>query len=136
MTLQKAGKATLRSQERQVKALELRRGGATYAQIAKALGMRSVGHVHQLVQDALISTLREPAEAVRILELERLDFLTKKLEKRIKAGEDKAINTFLKVMDHRARLLGLFVTDPQTNVNVIIEAPRESRDRVYAKLIN
>lgn len=135
MTLQKAGKRTLRKQENQVKALELRRKGNTYLAIAKALGISPAG-AHGLVQAALLATIQEPSEAVRVLELERLDFLTKKLEKRINSGEDKAINTFLKVMDHRARLLGLFVTDPQTNVNVIIEAPRESRERVYAKLID
>jgi transcriptional regulator len=135
VTLQKAGKRTLRKQENQVKALELRRKGNTYLAIAKALGISPAG-AHGLVQAALLATIQEPSEAVRVLELERLDFLTKKLEKRINSGEDKAINTFLKVMDHRARLLGLFVTDPQTNVNVIIEAPRESRERVYAKLID
>lgn len=135
MTLQRAGKATVRHQERQVKALELRRKGETYQAIANALGVTR-GCAHGLVQGALVDTLREPAEAVRALELERLDFLSQKLETRIKAGEDKAINTLLRVMDHRARLLGLYVTDPQTNVNVIIEAPRESRERVYAKLID
>lgn len=131
MSPQKAGKATLRSQERQVKALELRRGGATYAQIAKALGMASVGHVHKLVQDALISTIREPAEAVRALEVERLDFLTKKLEKRVNAGEDKAINTLLKVMDHRAKILGLYapitIQGPDGGaVRFVVEVPTQA----------
>ena len=104
---QKVNRATLRSQDRQVRALELRRTGATYVQIATALGVVK-GSAYRLVQEALVTTLREPAEAVRALELERLDLLTRKLETRISTGDEKAINTLLKVMDHRARLLGLY----------------------------
>jgi len=104
---QQAGKATVRKQERQVQALELRRKGNTYLQIAKALGIVT-STACKLVREALVTTIQEPADAVRTLELQRLDFLTKKLEARISSGEDKAINTLLKVMDHRAKLLGLY----------------------------
>ena len=105
--MQKAGKATIRKQERQVQALELRRKGNTYPQIAKALGIVQ-STAFRLVHEALITTIQEPADAVRTLELQRLDFLTKKLETRISLGEDRAVNTLLKVMDHRAKLLGLY----------------------------
>ena len=104
---QKAGVATIRKQERQVQALELRRKGNTYLQIAKALGVVTTTAC-RLVHEALITTIQEPADAVRTLELQRLDFLTKKLETRISSGEDRAIGTLLKVMDHRAKLLGLY----------------------------
>ena len=124
---QKVNRATLRSQDRQVQALDLRRTGATYLQIAKALGVVK-GSAYRLVQEALVTTLREPAEAVRALELERLDLLTRKLESRISAGDDKAINTLLKVMDHRAKLLGLYapvtIQGPDgTAVRFVVEVP-------------
>ena len=104
---QKAGPKALRTHERQLQALDLRRKGGTYAQIAQTMGVVKAT-AFNLVQEALITTIQEPSDAVRALEMERLDFLTQKLEARIQAGEDKAINTLLKVMDHRARLLGLF----------------------------
>ena len=124
---QKVNRATIRSQDRQVHALELRRTGATYLQIAQALGVVK-GSAYRLVQEALVTTLREPAEAVRALELERLDLLTRKLETRISTGDDKAINTLLKVMDHRAKLLGLYapvmVQGPDgTALRFVVEVP-------------
>jgi hypothetical protein len=128
---QKVNRATLRSQKRQAQALELRRTGATYLQIAQALGVAK-GSAYRLVAEALVSTLREPAEAVRALELERLDLLTRKLEPRINAGDDKAMNTMLKVMDHRAKLLGLFapvvVTSPDGGpVRFVVEVPAQAQ---------
>ena len=124
---QKVNRATIRSQDRQVQALELRRTGATYLQIAHALGVAK-GSAYRLVAEALVTTLREPAEAVRALELDRLDLLTRKLEPRVNAGDDRAMNTMLKVMDHRAKLLGLYapvvVASPDGGpVRFVVEVP-------------
>ena len=127
---QKAGKKALMTLDRQVKALELRRAGLTYLEISKKMGLVKAT-VWNLVQDALISTIKEPADAVRALELERLDFITRKLEKRVNDGEDKAINTLLKVMDHRARILGLFapvtIQGPDgAAVRFVVEIPSQA----------
>jgi hypothetical protein len=54
--------------------LELRRHGATYREIAATVGL-SVANVHGRVMRGLDRTRREPADALRDLELERLDAL-------------------------------------------------------------
>ena len=132
MARQKANTATIRSQERQVKALELRRTGATYGQIASKLTI-SLSTAHKLVQTALIATIREPAEAVRALELERLDSLTRTLERRIKEDDhdDKAISAILKVMTHRAAITGILapvtIQGPDgTALRFVVEVPTQA----------
>lgn len=58
--------------------LDLRRSGATYRQIAAQLGI-SVANAHKRVTRSLDRTRREPADALRELELERLDALQEAL---------------------------------------------------------
>lgn len=57
-------------------AAALRAQGATYQAIADQLGMGHRGDAHKAVQRALSATLKEPTEALRLLEGERLDRLT------------------------------------------------------------
>jgi hypothetical protein len=78
-----------------------------YAEIAKQLGLSSPGNAYRIVKNALKATYREPADDVRKLELERLDRLTMALWKRAQSGEAEAIDRVLKLMDRRAKLLGL-----------------------------
>jgi len=103
-----ASKATVQKQARQVQALKLRQAGLHYYQIAQKMGVVT-STAFRLVTEALVATIQEPADAVRALEMERLDRLTQVLEKRIKDGkDDKAISSYMKVMDHRAKILGLY----------------------------
>jgi hypothetical protein len=101
------GKIDLRTAERRYRALELRKAGMGYAEIAKQLGLSSPGNAYRIVKNALKATYREPADDVRKLELERLDRLTMALWKRAQNGEAEAIDRVLKLMDRRAKLLGL-----------------------------
>lgn len=97
----------LAAKEKQRRALELRRAGASYAQIGRVLGYRSTASAHKAVEVALTMTLREPAEAVRQLELERLDEAQRAIWPRVRAGDLEAIDRLCKLMDRRAKLLGL-----------------------------
>jgi hypothetical protein len=89
------------------KALALRRAGATFAQIARQVGYAEEGAAHKAVMSAIKATLREPAEEVRTLEVERLDRLMLGVWQRAIDGKSEAIDRVLKIMDRRARLLGL-----------------------------
>jgi hypothetical protein len=51
--------------------------------------------------------LDEPADEVRKQELDRIDRLQVAVWNRALKGDDKAINTVLRLMERRARLLGL-----------------------------
>jgi hypothetical protein len=62
----------VRRAERQAQALDLRAAGASFRQIAGALGI-SVSNAHGLVGDALDNVVRPSAERLLKLELHRLD---------------------------------------------------------------
>jgi hypothetical protein len=97
----------VKAHDRHLAALELRKAGATYQMIADQLGYASTRGAHKAVASALKATLREPADAVRILEAERLDAAQLALWKRCVGGDEKAIARLLSIMDRRAKLLGL-----------------------------
>lgn len=97
----------LAAAERQRQALLLRRGGASYDQIAQRLGYRDRASAYRAVLAALEQTLREPAEEVRALELERLDALLLAHWPAATSGNVEATDRVLRIMERRARLLGL-----------------------------
>ncbi|MFZ5788903.1 MAG: hypothetical protein ACOY3Y_20890 [Acidobacteriota bacterium] len=90
-----------------LEALELRKQGVDYRQIAERLGYAGPAGAFQAVETALRETLREPADALRQLEAERLDALTAVLWPLAVGGSLAAVDRLLKVMEQRARLLGL-----------------------------
>ena len=95
--------------ERRVRALELRKAGGSYRQIAQQLGV----DVHTAHADvgAELAALRETAVAeateLRALELERLDGMTSGLWPRIQEGSAAAVSAGVRVSERRSRLLGL-----------------------------
>lgn len=97
----------LQANDRQLRALELRKAGWGYDQIAEECGYRDRSGAYRAVARALKATLREPAADVRRLEVERLDALLKGLWTAASQGDNYAIDRALKIMDRRAALLGL-----------------------------
>ena len=94
--------------EKQRQALELRRAGATYEEIARAVGYgTSRSAAYKAVMSAIHRVLQEPAEAVLVLELQRLDKLQMAIWSKAMAGDEKAIGRVLEIMGRRARLLGI-----------------------------
>ena len=91
---------------RGLKALDLRLSGASYRQIGQQLG---VSHVQAFrdVQRVLREVLSEPAEAVRRVELARLDRLMRAHWPAATEGDVRATAMVLQIMDRRARQLGL-----------------------------
>ena len=92
---------------RHLQALELRKAGVTYQAIADQLGYANARGAHKAVASALKATLREPAEELRTMELERLDAMLLPLWRRVQQGDERAVDRALKIMERRARLLGL-----------------------------
>ena len=98
-----------RISERRVLALELRKAGGSYREIARQLGV----DVHTAHADvgAELAALRETAVAeateLRALELERLDGMTSGLWPHIQEGSAAAVSAGVRVSERRSRLLGL-----------------------------
>lgn len=128
--------------QRHAEAVRLRSEGHSYEQIAQQLGYRDRASAYNAVQRTLVGTVREPADELRQMELIRLDALwmqamqvlqaehvtvsngrvivIEKDGKEVPLADDapvlQAIDRLLKIMERRAKLLGL---DAPTKVEAI-----------------
>lgn len=102
------GKKTVATVDKQIKAVQLRRAGLGYDAIAKACGYPNPGNAYRAVQKALRDTLKEAADELRTLEIQRVDGLFLAVWPYAIKGDDlEAVQTCLKVMARRAKMLGL-----------------------------
>jgi hypothetical protein len=97
----------LKGHEKKLEALQLRKSGESFASIAKKLGYASSAGSYKAVMTALIDTLQEPADELRDLELQRLDEMQLGLWPLAENGNLGAVDKVLKIMERRAKLLGL-----------------------------
>ena len=100
----------IRTTEKTLKALELRKRGMNYTQIGEKLGCnRSTACRYVLSElENLADKCREEAVHVRDLELQRLDDLYLIAYRAISDGNDLAgIDRCLRIMERRAKLLGI-----------------------------
>ena len=99
----------IRSTEKGRRALELRKQGLSYTKIAAEIGCaRSTAHLYVSRElEALAQTCHDEAEQVRDLEIHRLDDLYMQALQHVQAGEIPAIDRCLRIMERRAKLLGL-----------------------------
>ena len=94
--------------ERERQVIELRRAGYTFDEVARAVGYSNASGAWQAYRRALKRTLVEAGtEELRQNELERLERAHRAVWKRVLEGDDKAINTMLRLSERRSRLLGL-----------------------------
>jgi hypothetical protein len=93
--------------DRDRKALELRKAGANYAQIAREIGLDTESGAAKAVKAALDDVIREPAMDVLVLELSRLDVLLLGCWQKAKNGDVQAIDRALRIMERRAAYLGI-----------------------------
>jgi hypothetical protein len=92
--------------EKRAEAVRLRIAGETFRRIADTLGV-TTGRAHQLVDEAMRETVQEPAEDLRQLELARLDMMMPAVMEKARRGRLRSVYTMLRIMERRARLLGL-----------------------------
>ena len=91
-------------------AIKLRMAGATLDDIARQLEFRSPAGAYKSIMRELESTAQdmgEGTEAVRQLELKRLDQMQFPLWPAVLAGDTSATSTALRIQERRASLLGL-----------------------------
>lgn len=102
---------------KRVRAVELRQEGATFHAIAEILGC-SRSEAHGFVMDELDRLAQErdaQARALRCLELERLDALSRAVWPQAEEGEPAAVDRALAIIDRRCRLLGLDRQPPEVS---------------------
>ena len=112
----KTSKRRLAARDRWLAALELRKAGHTFERIAKELNYSDAASAYNAVMSALKEAFREPVEEMRKLEATRLDKMQEAISYNI--GPDKedglpVIDRILRIMDRRAKLLGLDMPSEQ-----------------------
>lgn len=96
----------IESRQRSVEALKLRLSGLTFRDIAESLEM-SVGAVHEAIDRRMEHMADEPAAELLKLERVRLDRLLEAAWPGAMNGDPKRIDSVLRIMERRAKLLGL-----------------------------
>ena len=96
--------------EKQV--LELKRSGATWDAIAEVVGYANGSGAFKAYQRAMTRTLQQPADELRDAEIDRLDRLQRAYWFEAIGSKDqppvhKSAEIVLKIIDRRAKLLGL-----------------------------
>lgn len=114
----KTSPAQLEVEEKQVKAMELRKAGVSFRLIAEELGYSSASGAHAAVMAALEKTRAEPAESLRDLMLARLDEMLVGLWDAAISGDPDAVSSVLRIEERRAKLLGLDKVPPLVTMAV------------------
>lgn len=99
--------AELEIKRRDARVFELRIQGNTFVQIAGEVGFSGPSGAWQAYQRIKSEVIFESIEEVRQLELMRLDEMQMSVWDRAINGDLPAANCVLKIMDRRAKLLGL-----------------------------
>lgn len=129
-TEHKEHKATIEARKHEV--FQLRLKGKSFRAIGAELG---VSHAQAFadykdVMDELKASTMESAEQQRRIDLERLDALLAGLAERAMSGlEERATEAYLKVLDRRAKLLGLDAPDKH-EIAEVSATPERAADAV------
>lgn len=100
--------ATEQRRRKEAKALQLRLAGSDYDAIARQLGYTHRSGAHKAVQRAMAEAKREHADQLLEVELMRLDRLQVAHWGNALSGNTKDTDAVLKVMNHRAKLTGMY----------------------------
>jgi len=93
--------------EKEARVLSLRRLGVTFDHIAQQLGYASGSGAYNAYRRACLKIIYEEVEETRKMEMDRLDNAQMRIMQAVNQGDIPAINTLLRIMDRRAKLLGL-----------------------------
>lgn len=98
--------------DKEKRVLELKRSGATWDAIAEVVGYANGSGAFKAYQRAMVRTLQQPADELRNAEIDRLDRLQRAywfeaIGDRDNPPVHKSAEIVLKIIDRRAKLLGL-----------------------------
>jgi hypothetical protein len=93
--------------DKELKVLELRRMGMTWQKIAEQVGYADHTGAYAAYKRAMKRTLQQPADELRNAELDRIDRLQMAAWGKAMQGEIGSIHVIVRLMERRARLLGL-----------------------------
>lgn len=110
---------TLTVQQKRAKALDLKILGYSYERIAQEVGWKDRSGAARAVKAALASIPADQVKELRQIELLRLDLAQRQIMPGVVRADLGSIDRLLKIMDLRARLVGLYEVQPDTGVEAI-----------------
>jgi hypothetical protein len=132
----RTGKAAFERQMRVSAILTKRIGGQSLREIGEAEGV-SPQAIHAMVKRVLGGVVTESVEQARALELLRLDeIMNGGVWQRAKDGDLGAIDRVLKIMERRARLLGLDIQPSFVHDGDGVEIDEAGRPRLRVTIEN
>jgi hypothetical protein len=93
--------------DREQAVVALRRQGLTWDAIAKQVGYKDPTGAHSAYMRASKRVVKEDIDAIRQVETERLDIAQSAIWQTVLTGDNQSIATLLRIMERRAKLLGL-----------------------------
>lgn len=99
--------------EKRKQSLDLRRAGWSFEDIAAEVGYANKGTAYKAVKQAIADITRESATELLELELARLDDLQAGAYEKARDGDLFAVDRVLKIIDQRAKFLGLYDRKPE-----------------------
>jgi hypothetical protein len=93
--------------KKEANVIQLRLAGATWTEIAAAVGYSGPSGAYGAYQRAAKRVIAPKIEELREMELDRLDRLQRGVWASAIGGNVRAVDSVLRIMDRRARLLGL-----------------------------
>lgn len=103
----RASPRRIEAAEKRKRALQLRKAGVSYDQIAQQVGYANRGNAHKAVMQELRELPKDDAKDVLNLEVERLDQLLMALWPAAMKGHVRSSETVIRLMERRSKLLGL-----------------------------
>lgn len=100
------GSSRIQSQQKRRAALEMRKAGATYDQIAQAVGYKDGGGARKAVIKAMGDVIQEPVAELKVLQHERLNHMLVAIWTRVQSGDLAAMNMALSIMNKMDALAG------------------------------
>lgn len=92
---------------KELKVLDLRRAGFTFQRIAEEVGYATPSGAQRALERIMARNIPMAPEEFRWQELDRLDRMQVALWPRAMKGDDRAIGTIVRLMERRAKLVGI-----------------------------
>jgi hypothetical protein len=92
---------------KEAEVVKLRRGGLTWDMIAERVGYSAPMSAQRAYMRAANRIVQDDIDAIRKMETERLDIAQSAIWGRVLNGELTAVQTFIRIQERRAKLLGL-----------------------------
>ena len=113
---------------KRAKVVEAVAAGATYEQAAKQAGYATRSGAYKAFWKAVDGREANAVNQARTLELTRLDALQVGLWEQALAGDVKAVNAVLRIIEQRSRLLGLDKPFDESSARTVVMSPPEAAE--------